>query len=482
MNCEKCNDIDLGEFLLERDEPQWEEFRNHYPGCEDCSREVASWSKLEQLLYAESSASVHPSEEELLGLTTLSLASAQRTAVEAHLSGCAACQSEVALLKRFDFSALAPAPATSAARVGLGERVVESLAAWRESLAGASLQPALMAAAVVLLAIPVGIRLWDNTDASAPSASPSMEMAQQPGPAAEPIPAMIGEPATLEVPEAEIVQLAENTDTPDSLLEPAVPADSQVPAAAAPELLEIAATEPAAPESIPAERLGEPREKPGLVLGEGETMLIAALLPGDMPVYGMEGITGFGGPSVRTGGFVRSIGEAGPSVEVLSPEHVGWTSRPAPTLYWRLSESTNLPVELVIADDVSPEPLLETRLEGVQAAGIQGLSLADRGLVLQPGVTYRWSVSLVMDEERRSRDRFAGSALVYRPVSAPAAADLAVAPVAERAHRLAAQGYWYDAFHQLTLWLEAEPREARLLAHRAALLEQVGLGSEPESE
>ena len=211
-------------------------------------------------------------------------------------------------------------------------------------------------------------------------------------------------------------------------------------------------------------------------------MLIAALLPGDMPVYGMEGITGFGGPSVRTGGFVRSIGEAGPSVEVLSPEHVGWTSRPAPTLYWRLSESTNLPVELVIADDVSAEPLLETRLEGVQAAGIQGLSLADRGLVLQPGVTYRWSVSVVMDEERRSRDRFAGSALVYRPVSAPAAADLAAAPLAERAHRLAAQGYWYDAFDQLTLWLEAEPRDARLLEHRAALLEQVGLGSEPATE
>jgi hypothetical protein len=447
---------------------------------------VASWSKLEQLLHAESSASVHPSEEELLGLTTLSLASAQRTAVEAHVSGCAACRSEVALLKSFDFSALAPAPAASAARVTLGERVVESLAAWRESLAGARLQPALMAAALVLLAIPVGIRLWENSDSGTPSASPPMEMAQQPSPDAEPAPATMGEPSTLELPEAEVVQLAENTAAPDSALEPAVPTDSHVPSPLAPapaELLEIAATEPAGPESIPASApLGESREKAGLVLGDGETMLIAALLPGDMPLYGIEGITGLGGPSVRTGGFVRSIGEVGPSLEVLSPEHVGWTSRAAPTLYWRLSESTNLPLELVISDDVSPEPLFETRLEGIHVAGIRGLSLADRGLALQPGVTYRWSVSVVMDEERRSRDRFAGSALVYRPVSAPAAADLAAAPLAERAHRLAAQGYWYDAFDQLTLWLEAEPREARLLAHRAALLEQVGLGSEPESE
>ena len=152
MNCDRSNEIDLGEFLLEREEPQWQEFRNHYPSCEDCSREVASWSKLEQLLGTEASSSSHPSEEQLLGLTTLSLATAQRTPVEAHLEGCAACQSEVALLKRFDFAAVAPAaaPAARVARVGLGERVVESLAAWRDSLAGASLQPALMAAAVVL--------------------------------------------------------------------------------------------------------------------------------------------------------------------------------------------------------------------------------------------------------------------------------------------------------------------------------------------
>ena len=79
--------------------------------------------------------------------------------------------------------------------------------------------------------------------------------------------------------------------------------------------------------------------------------------------------------------------------------------------------------------------------------------MADRGRELEPGGTYRWSVSLVLVADHRSRDRFAGSALIYRPAPAAEAAALVKAPLAERAHVLASQGYWYDAFDQLTLWL-----------------------------
>jgi hypothetical protein len=223
-------------------------------------------------------------------------------------------------------------------------------------------------------------------------------------------------------------------------------------------------------------------EAPGLVLPEGETMLIAALLPGDLPVYGVEGLMALGGASVRTGGYVRSVAGSGPGLEVLSPEHMGWTSKASPTLYWRLSEATNLPIEIVITDDVSVEPLLETRLTSSHASGIHGLSLADQGIELVPDTTYRWSVALVLDDENRSRDRFAGSALLYRPPGTAAAEALAAAGPGRLAHGYADQGYWYDAFDQFTLWLEAEPRDARLLEHRAALLEQVGIGAKPLSE
>ena len=42
MSCRRALDIDLSAYLVEADQPQWTEFRLHYPTCRECSREVAS--------------------------------------------------------------------------------------------------------------------------------------------------------------------------------------------------------------------------------------------------------------------------------------------------------------------------------------------------------------------------------------------------------------------------------------------------------
>ena len=489
MSCRRAEEIDLSEFLLEREEPRWEEFRNHYPGCEDCAREVASLSRFEGILRSASVAEPHPSEEALLGLTTLSLASNERAAVEEHVEGCSACRSEVALLRSFDFSAVQAAPVAEGIRPNFLRKSVVSLAEWRDSLGWANVQPALMAAALVLIAVPVGLELWQQGEVSGARPSADVEFAREAVPDRPTIPALPAEP--VEAP----VQLAEGAEnSPPDLEIAATPTNEDAAPPLGPdegllEAVEIAAVNPEIspavkdPASMPR-TLTTPAtgERAGLVLAEGETMLIAALLPGDLPVYGAEGLMGLGGPSVRTGGYVRSVDQSGPRVEVLSPEHLGRTSHATPTLYWRLSEATDLPLEIVISDDVSIEPLLETRLTGTREAGIHGLSLALEGVELSPNITYRWSVALVMDDAHRSRDRFASSALLYRPPGSLATEEITSADAGHLAHRYAAQGYWYDAFDQLTLWLEAEPGDARLLEHRAALLEQVGLDARPASE
>ena len=531
MNCEKTNGIDLGEFLLEREEPQWEEFRNHYPGCDDCSREVAGWSKFERVLQSAQIADPHPSEEMLHGLTMLSLAAGERVAVENHLEGCAPCRSEVATLRRFDFSAVQAVVAAEQPSPSFIQQSVTSLAEWRESLSWSQLQPGLMAAALVLIAVPIGLSLWQQGEGTGAESPAGLEMAQEESPAVDetlPDPEMLAEAVVEEVIEegefpgaiaegtAPPVQIAEDTggleqgapemkvaahsssahsssadpsnsdpfnaNPSNSSTQSAIPGSRSFLEENSSEVVEIAATVPRPGSGTMESGAAEQDEAPGLVLPEGETMLIAALLPGDLPIYGVEGLMALGGASVRTGGYVRSVAGSGPGLEVLSPDHMGWTSKASPTLYWRLSEATNLPIEIVITDDVSVEPLLETRLTGSQASGIHGLSLAGQGIELVPDTTYRWSVALVLDEENRSRDRFAGSALLYRPPGAVAAEALAAAGPGRLAHGYADQGYWYDAFDQFTLWLEAEPRDARLLEHRAALLEQVGIGAKPLSE
>jgi hypothetical protein len=194
---------------------------------------------------------------------------------------------------------------------------------------------------------------------------------------------------------------------------------------------------------------------------------IAALIPTETPIYAAAALDG---GSVRIGGASRSAVDA-PAPQVLAPEHVGRTARQSPTLYWFLREATSLSAEVTVVDPNGVEPLLETTLPGPLAAGIHAVPLAAHGVRLAPGVEYQWFVALVVDPARRARDVVSGGSIR----NAPAAAEVAAAPLARLAHAYAEAGLWYDSFDQLSVWLLAEPDAPVLHAHRAALLEQVGL-------
>jgi hypothetical protein len=155
---------------------------------------------------------------------------------------------------------------------------------------------------------------------------------------------------------------------------------------------------------------------------------------------------------------------------VLAPAHVGRTSHASPTLYWFLPEPTSLSVEVTVVDPADAEPLLERTLPGPVAAGVHALRLAELGVRLAAGVEYPWFVTLVVDAARRSNDVVSGGSIRYEP-----AAAVPGTPPERLAHAYAEAGLWYDAFDQLSTWLAAEPGAALLHAHRAALLEQVGL-------
>jgi hypothetical protein len=131
---------------------------------------------------------------------------------------------------------------------------------------------------------------------------------------------------------------------------------------------------------------------------------------------------------------------------------------------------------VTVSDADSVNPLLETTLPGPLEAGLHRVSLAEHGARLAPGVTYRWFVSLVRDPERRSQDVVAGAAIRYAPAGPELRARLASEPPARAAHLYAKSGFWYDAFDQLSRWLDTERDSALLHEHRAALLEQVRLG------
>ena len=183
-----------------------------------------------------------------------------------------------------------------------------------------------------------------------------------------------------------------------------------------------------------------------------------------------------GAPGGRVGGGTR--GTAGRDLFVLSvlaPDHKALTATEQPSLYWYISGDTSLPVEIAVSDPNATEPLLEKTIPGPVTRGVHHINLAEYGVKLAPNVAYRWSVTVVPDSNRRSRD-ILSSGVVER-VAPPS--ELTVKVTGARKEQLpgiyAEAGLWYDALAAMSALVAGAPTDASLRQQRAALLAQVGL-------
>lgn len=471
-------DIDVAAFLVEARAPEWSAFRAHYPACRECSQEVASWMTLERSLRAAGNPGPHPSEEQILAYESdPNLASDARQTIAAHLAGCRSCRSELAVLRRFDFDALAATPAP--AREPWSARIREALTSLASQVFGPLPRPVLALAVLLLLLVPAGLAVWRTLGDAGPLGTgiiPEAPQIAQPAPEA-PEPEAVPLPET--PPPTEFAQgepmREEEAVSPRPGLErrrepetaPAPPAAPRAPQ----EELAPGRTLLAAREAPPPPAPEEPGHEPAPVPDGGRPIQLAALVPAASPRY--EADPRVAGTPIRVASLVRGGGGL-PELQVLAPEHVGLTLQATPTLYWFVSRRTERPVEFTLSDETSVEPLLDLRLPGPHEPGIHALSLREHGVRLQAGVTYRWFVALA-SEPGAAGEMMAGGAI--RRIDADAALEtrLASAEPAARAHVLAQAGLWYDAFGTLSDWLRREPGSERLKGHRATLLEQVDL-------
>jgi len=162
-------------------------------------------------------------------------------------------------------------------------------------------------------------------------------------------------------------------------------------------------------------------------------------------------------------------------LSVLAPDHTGLTVSEQPSLYWFISQATGLPVEVAIADPRTTQPLLERRLPSPVPPGVHPIKLADFGVRLVPGVTYRWSVTVIADPDRRARDLLAGGLIERVDHPARLRERLAQARAEEVPFLYAEAGLWYDALAAISELIDRAPGDTVLLNQRAALLGQVGL-------
>ena len=182
-----------------------------------------------------------------------------------------------------------------------------------------------------------------------------------------------------------------------------------------------------------------------------------------------------GAPGGRVGGGTRGSGREVFVLTVLAPDHSALTVSEQPSLYWYISSATSLPIELTVMDLRTTQPVLETRLPAPVTPGVHRIRLADHGVRLEPGVPYRWFVTVVPDSNRRSKDILAGGAIerVEPPDGLPA--KLAQARKEETAFLYAEAGVWYEALAAISDQIDSAPDDAALRKQRATLLAQVGL-------
>ena len=160
---------------------------------------------------------------------------------------------------------------------------------------------------------------------------------------------------------------------------------------------------------------------------------------------------GKGVPTRREGGATRGGDLRELALSVVTPEHVGWSSREQPDLYWFVSRPVTNSVILTITQigGTALDPLYEGPLAAPASAGIHAITLNGLKVTLEGNVDYEWSISLVGDPQARSRDILASGRIRWVPLSADLRAALANATDDQRTEKLASAGYWYDVVELL---------------------------------
>jgi hypothetical protein len=311
----------------------------------------------------------------------------------------------------------------------------------------------------------VGGRLLAET--TEPTTVPPAEPSSVPSASAPSAPPPASSPSAI----ASTTSPAPAASTPASSPGPAI--DATAPAATGADSIQLADAAMGGGESraVPAVDKPDGKEDEASARAGREEVLLASLAQMPPPNYAVPaGATQLAW--MHQFGSVRS-GSRGPDaaeVRAHAPDHVGLTREAAPQLWWSLSAPALQPVTITLVDDREIDPLLEVEIEGPHAVGMHSISLADHGVELEPGVEYRWFVTLVVDAERPSRNAISAGSIKRVPVDAAAQSAIESADPAELGHVLARQGYWYDAYDFFTALSVRHPDVAALGNHRERLL------------
>lgn len=136
-------------------------------------------------------------------------------------------------------------------------------------------------------------------------------------------------------------------------------------------------------------------------------------------------------------------------VTLVAPvDHTAYTVSGQPVFYWIAEHTINRPVEFTLVEDGNPNPIYVEEFDRLEA-GMNQVAL-DSEKSLEVGKTYRWTVSVICNAQRRSADVFAQGWIERVDVSEDLQARLDAATTPEDvAQAYAESSIWFDALAAL---------------------------------
>jgi len=165
-----------------------------------------------------------------------------------------------------------------------------------------------------------------------------------------------------------------------------------------------------------------------------------------------------------------------PFITLLTPEHIGFTSKKSPVLYCYISSPWDGILEFTINEFTTsnPDPFILARIKGVRKKGIYAFNLSDLNVSLKENIEYEFFIAIVLDEIERSVNIVVSGVIKYLNADQELLLHIKDIPKGKRYKAYAKNGFFYDAIDDLTqgIMLHQNPL---LKCHRASLLKQVGL-------
>ena len=177
-----------------------------------------------------------------------------------------------------------------------------------------------------------------------------------------------------------------------------------------------------------------------------------------------------GSPGSRVGAGSRLAADENKTtiLQLIAPKGGGLSASQSPRLYWRLKAPFDGTVNFALQVNGSEQPLVNRTTRLNETVGLQYVDLTALQIQIRDGQVYRWTITLTPQNSGKTVS--ATSFVEFRSLDI---GGIKISHTMLTSQELAAKGYWYDIFKNLTADTPPNTRQLRLL-------EQIGVFLEPQ--